>query len=174
VLPYNQTKICNWDGHTWHLTVPDLCPLYISATHFTLYFSLWPVTQCCLFSASTWCHVTYSINSVDMQNVVHSPYSISFLSLAPQPGLGLGLLHKIWLNFSEASQQFSYYRVGLLAPCQTPILEDQAYVFISPRGRVATHFSCLLWHAWFMVGLFLFPGHHMGSLWYVREIKYLE
>jgi hypothetical protein len=57
----------------------------------------------------------------------------------------------------EASQQFSFfYRVGLLAPCPTPILEDQASVFISPRGRVATHFSRTLRHAWVTVGLFLF------------------
>jgi hypothetical protein len=34
----------------------------------------------------------------------------------------------------EASQQF-FYRVGLLAPRPTPIPEDQASVFISPRGR---------------------------------------
>jgi hypothetical protein len=62
----------------------------------------------------------------------------------------------------EASQQFSFYRVGLLAPRPTPIPEDQVSVFISPRGRVATHFSRLLRHAWVTVGLFLFPGHHMG------------
>jgi hypothetical protein len=31
---------------------------------------------------------------------------ILLLSLAPQPSLGLGLLHKIRLNFLEASQQF--------------------------------------------------------------------
>jgi hypothetical protein len=86
------------------------------------------------------------------------------LSLAPQPGLGLGLLHKIRLNFLEASQQFSFYRVGLLAPRPTPIPEDQASVFISPRGRVATHFSRLLQHAWVTVGLFLFPGHYTGVL----------
>jgi hypothetical protein len=41
----------------------------------------------------------------------------------------------------------------LLAPRPTPILEDQASVFISPRGRVATHFSRLLRHTWVMVGL---------------------
>jgi hypothetical protein len=29
-------------------------------------------------------------------------------SLAPQPSLGLGLLHKIQLNFLEAFQQFSF------------------------------------------------------------------
>jgi hypothetical protein len=34
------------------------------------------------------------------------------LSLALQPSLGLGLLHKIRLNFLEASEQFSFYRVG--------------------------------------------------------------
>jgi hypothetical protein len=63
----------------------------------------------------------------------------------------------------EASQQFSFYRVGLLAPHPTAVTEDQTSVFISPRSRVAIHFSRLLWHAWVMVGLFLFPGHHMGK-----------
>jgi hypothetical protein len=52
--------------------------------------------------------------------------------------------------------------VGLLAPHPTPIPEGQVSVFISPRGRVATHFSRLLHHAWDTVGLFLFPGHHTG------------
>jgi len=75
------------------------------------------------------------------------------LSLAPQPSLGLGL-HKIRLNFLEASQQISFYRVGLLAPRQTPIPEDQVSVFISPRGRVATHFSLLLRHAWVTLGCY--------------------
>jgi hypothetical protein len=42
------------------------------------------------------------------------------LSLAPQPSLGLGLLHKILLIFLEAS----FYMVGLLAPRSTPIPED--------------------------------------------------
>jgi hypothetical protein len=64
----------------------------------------------------------------------------------------------------EASQQFLFYRVGLLAPRPTPILKDQASVFISPRGRAATHFSHLLRHALVTVGLFLFPGHHTGKL----------
>jgi hypothetical protein len=67
------------------------------------------------------------------------------LSLAPQPNLGLGLLHNflplIWLNFLEPSQPFSFYRVGLLAPRPTPTLEDKASVFISPRGRVAQLYS---------------------------------
>jgi hypothetical protein len=63
----------------------------------------------------------------------------------------------------EASQQFPFYRVGLLAPRPIPIPEGQASVFISPRGRVATHFSRLLRHAWVTLGLFLFPGHHTGK-----------
>jgi hypothetical protein len=63
----------------------------------------------------------------------------------------------------ESSQQFSFYRVGLLAPRPTPIPEDRASVFISPRGRMATHFSRLLRHAWVTVGLFLFPGHHTST-----------
>jgi hypothetical protein len=55
---------------------------------------------------------------------------ILLLSSAPQPSLGLGLL-KIRLNFLEVTQQF-FYRVGLLAPRPTPILEDKTSVFISP------------------------------------------
>jgi hypothetical protein len=63
----------------------------------------------------------------------------------------------------EASQQFSFSRVGLVSPRPTPIPEGQVSVFISPRVRVATHFSRLLRHAWVTVGLFLFPGHHTGK-----------
>jgi hypothetical protein len=59
------------------------------------------------------------------------------------------------LHFLEASQHFLFYRVGSLAPRPTPIPEDQASGFISPRGRVATHFSRLLRHAWVTVGIFL-------------------
>jgi hypothetical protein len=58
------------------------------------------------------------------------------LSLAPQPNFGLGLLHKIRLNFLEASQQLSFLQGRVVSP--TPIPEDQASVFISPRGRVDT------------------------------------
>jgi hypothetical protein len=56
----------------------------------------------------------------------------------------------------------------LLAPHPTPIPEDQASVFISPRGRVATHFSRLLRNAWVTVGLILFPGHHTGTYSHLR------
>jgi hypothetical protein len=86
------------------------------------------------------------------------------LSLAPQPSLGLGLLHKIRLNFLEASQQFSFLQSRIVSPTPTPIPEDQASLFIYPRGRVATHFSRLLRHARITVGLFLFPGHHTGNI----------
>jgi hypothetical protein len=75
----------------------------------------------------------------------------------------------------EASRQFSFLQGRGVAPRPTPILEDQAPVFISPRGRVAqlyprtpgTHFSRLLRHTWVTVGLFLFPGHHTGILYRV-------
>jgi hypothetical protein len=59
---------------------------------------------------------------------------------------------------------FFFYRVGMLAPRPTPIPEDQASVFISPRCRETTHFSRLLRHAWVTVGLFLFPGHHTENV----------
>jgi hypothetical protein len=39
-----------------------------------------------------------------------------FLSLAPQPSLGLGLLHRIRLNFLEASQQFSFLQGRVVSP----------------------------------------------------------
>jgi hypothetical protein len=42
------------------------------------------------------------------QFMSHITFFFFFLSLAPQPSLGLGLLHKILLNFLEASQQFSF------------------------------------------------------------------
>jgi hypothetical protein len=44
------------------------------------------------------------------------------LSLAPQPSLGLDLLHKIWLNFLEAFQQLSFLqgRFVILTPNPHP------------------------------------------------------
>jgi hypothetical protein len=42
------------------------------------------------------------------------------LSLAPQPSLGLGLLHKIQLNFLEASQQFSFLQGRVVKPHAQP------------------------------------------------------
>jgi hypothetical protein len=108
-----------------------------------------------------WCKPLKSLQCPDVWSR-EARSTNQLLSLAPQLSLGLGLLHKIRLNFLGASQQFSFYRVGLLAPRPTPIPEDQVSVFISPRGRMATHFSRLLRHAWVTVVLFLFPGHHTG------------
>jgi hypothetical protein len=62
---------------------------------------------------------------------------ILLLSLIPQLSLGLGLLHKIRLNFLGASQQFSFLQDRVVSPTSNPIPEDQASVFISLRGRVA-------------------------------------
>jgi hypothetical protein len=42
------------------------------------------------------------------------------LSLAPQPSPGLGLLHKIRLNFLEASQQFSFLQGRVVSPTPNP------------------------------------------------------
>jgi hypothetical protein len=47
-------------------------------------------------------------------------YSSFFLSLAPQLSLGLGLLHKIRLNFLEASQQFSFLQGRAFSPTPNP------------------------------------------------------
>jgi hypothetical protein len=40
--------------------------------------------------------------------------------MAPQPSLGLGLLHKIRLNFVEASQQFSFSQGRNVSPTSNP------------------------------------------------------
>jgi hypothetical protein len=45
---------------------------------------------------------------------------LPLLSLAPQPSLGLGLLHKIQLNFLEASQQFSFLQGRVVSPTPNP------------------------------------------------------
>jgi hypothetical protein len=45
---------------------------------------------------------------------------LPFFSLAPQPSLGLGLLHKIRLNFLEASQQFSFLQGRVVSPTPNP------------------------------------------------------
>jgi hypothetical protein len=45
------------------------------------------------------------------------------LSLAPQPSLGLGLLHKIRLNFLEAYHQFSFLQGRVVSP--TPNLHSR-------------------------------------------------
>jgi hypothetical protein len=55
------------------------------------------------------------------------------LSLAPQPSLGLGLLHKIRLNFLEASQQFSFYRVGLLTVLCYSNVMGVSFLFTSSK-----------------------------------------
>jgi hypothetical protein len=87
--------------------------------------------------------------------------------LAPQPNLGLGLLHSllpIRLNFMEASQQFYFLQGRVFIPTPNPQPGGPGLCIYIPRGRVAqlypqapgTHFSRHLRHAWVTVGLFLF------------------
>jgi hypothetical protein len=49
------------------------------------------------------------LHNDELHNLYSSPNILLLLSLAPQPSLGLGLLHIIGLNFLEASQQFSFF-----------------------------------------------------------------
>jgi hypothetical protein len=46
--------------------------------------------------------------------------NVFFLSLAPQPTLGLCFLHKIRLNFLEASQHFPFLQVRGVSPTPNP------------------------------------------------------
>jgi hypothetical protein len=50
----------------------------------------------------------------------HIIYFLLLLSLVPQPSLGHGLLHKIQLNFLEASQQFSFLQGRVVSPTPNP------------------------------------------------------
>jgi hypothetical protein len=83
------------------------------------------------------------------------------MALQPNSGPGLPLWGFVTITF---------YRAGLLVQRPTPNLEDQVSVCVTPGDRVAqlypqalgTHFSRLLRHAWFTVGLFFNPGHHTG------------
>jgi hypothetical protein len=90
------------------------------------------------------------------------------LSLAPQPSLGLGL-HRIRLNFLEASQQFSFLQGRVVSPTPNPHPGGPDLCIYIPQRQggpvipLGTHFSRLLRHAWVTVGLFLFPGHHTGK-----------
>jgi hypothetical protein len=94
-------------------------------------------------------------------SIYPSPIQLNWSPLEVQSG-----------RISGGFSTFSFLQGRVVAPRPTPTLEDQASVFISPRGRVAqlypqargTHFSRLLRHAWVTVGLFLFPGHHTGKL----------
>jgi len=59
--------------------------------------------------------------STALRNVVYPPTLLSLsLSLAPQPSLGLGLLHKFRLNFLEASQEFSFLQGRVVSPTPIP------------------------------------------------------
>jgi hypothetical protein len=108
----------------------------------------------------------YSSQCMIKYSLAHyiSTYLSLTLSLAPQPSLGLGLLHKIRLNFLEASQQFSFSQVRVVRPTPNPHPGGPGLCIYIPRGRMATHFSRLLRHAWVTVGLFLFSGHHTGNI----------
>jgi hypothetical protein len=61
-----------------------------------------------------------------LQQARYESYHLSFLplilllSLAPQLSLGLGLLHKIRLNFLEASQEFSFLQGRVVSPTPNP------------------------------------------------------
>jgi hypothetical protein len=59
---------------------------------------------------------TYWLRVADFRN----NNNLLLLSLAPQPSLGLGLLHKIQMNFLEASQQFSFLQGRVVSPTPNP------------------------------------------------------
>jgi hypothetical protein len=56
------------------------------------------------------------------------------LSLAPQPSLGLGLLHKIRMNFLEASQQFSFLHGRVVSPTPNPHPGEPGLCIYIPQG----------------------------------------
>jgi hypothetical protein len=57
--------------------------------------------------------------TVDIEIIFVIKLSLIFFSLAPQPSLGLGFLHKIRLNCLEASQQF-FLQGRVVSPTPNP------------------------------------------------------
>jgi hypothetical protein len=60
----------------------------------------------------------YCVNVVGKLKII----ALIFLSLSlpPEPSFDLGLLHKIRLNFLEASQQFSFLQGRVVSPTPNP------------------------------------------------------
>jgi hypothetical protein len=70
---------------------------------------------------------------------VYSSHDILLLllPLPPQPSLGLGLLHKIRLNFLEASQQFSFLQGRVVNPTPNPHPGGPGlYIYIPQRQDI--------------------------------------
>jgi hypothetical protein len=59
------------------------------------------------------------LNEIGCENLDRIKYLL-LLSLALQPSLGHGLLHKIQMNFLEASQQFSFLQGRVISPTPNP------------------------------------------------------
>jgi hypothetical protein len=72
-------------------------------------------------------------------SIRHTVYEIFFffflLSLAPQPSLGLGLLHKIQLNFLEASQQFPFLRGRIVSSMPNPHPGGPSFCIYIPQRQ---------------------------------------
>jgi hypothetical protein len=100
-------------------------------------------------------------------------YSILLLFLAPQSSLGLSLLHKIRLNFLEASQQFSCLHGRVVSPMPNPHLgSNKSPAVISlfgysialicylsyPCALTEHHFMKVYWENEGMSPLILYPG----------------
>jgi hypothetical protein len=84
--------------------------LYGQVVHLILAQELMSRLECTatLYNTETWLTLAYFF------------FFFFLLSLAPQPSLGHGCLHKIRLNFLEASQQFSFLQVRVVSPTPNP------------------------------------------------------
>jgi hypothetical protein len=91
---------------------------------------------------SVHCHIC-SYHNINKSTVPHpkicnyeaSSLLLLLLSLALQPSLGHGLLHKIQLNFLEASQQFSFLQGRVVSPTPNhhPGGPDLCIIYIPQR-----------------------------------------
>jgi hypothetical protein len=78
------------------------------------------------------CHHTLPVRRTVHWNTYISSF---FLSLAPQPSLGLGLRLKIQLNFLEASQQFSFLQGRVVSPTPNPHPGGPGLCIYIPQGQ---------------------------------------
>jgi hypothetical protein len=74
-------------------------------------------------------------NKFYWNNCIFCLFFFFLLSLAPQPSLGLGLLHKIRMSFLEASQQFSFLQGRVFSPTSNPHLGGPGLCICIPQRR---------------------------------------
>jgi hypothetical protein len=93
------------------------------------------------------------------------------LSLAPQPSLGLGLFHKIWLNFLEASEQFSFLQASVVSLTPNPQPGGLGLCIYIPQRQGGYPFYSPLTTRMGYGRTILIPRSPHGDMWVHTHVK---